>query len=382
MKEKYLLNEARRMAKEFGHPYIGTEHIVGVMLHRSQELQEKLGISYWDYCDELMAMVGEGQLSEDKAATKRTPMLDKLLEQTKPFNIDDFMVNMANENEGIAMRILNELDIDADFILQAMSKTKLPKELLKHDCLVNLNEKVANKGIHIFNVKEKTDELINNLFKVRKPNVMLVGKAGCGKSALVEGLAERINGGNVPEFMKDKVIFEMTVSNAVAGTKYRGEFEQKIKEILTLAEQCPQVILFIDEAHTIMNAGGAEGAVAMGDILKPYLARGTISLIGATTDEEFKIIEKDKAMQRRFTVMNLLAPNEEDIRDILKGWASKFEEHYNVTIEDETIRAIIAKCRKDKTKTSPDKELDALENWCLEHCNWRAVEWKELVSNK
>ena len=173
----------------------------------------------------------------------------------------------------------------------------------------------------------------------------------------------------------------MIVPNAVAGTRYRGDFEERIKSVLNEVQKCPRVILFIDEFHTVMTAGGAEGAVALANILKPYLARGEISLIGATTTEEYEIIKKDKAMQRRFTRILMDSPDEEEIFNILKGWAPQLEDHYHVSIDDNLLRNIIKHCRRNRENSSPDKELDELEKWCLEHCSWRAINWKELTKS-
>lgn len=379
--KNYFVREAKEIAIDYGHSYTGTEHLIAICLREDDELENALNIDYHDYMIKLIGQVEENENKNINAPL--TPLLKSYLKEIEDFTPKSFMIKILEEKDGIGYRMLNELDVNKNALQNLTLYNDIPAALLKNDCLINLNEKVRKNNIHIFNTKEKTNELINNLFKIRKPNVLIIGKAGCGKSALVESLAERINNDDVPYFMKDKIIFEMTISNAVAGTKYRGDFEQKVKDILKDIESCSRAILFIDEVHNIMNAGGAEGAIAMGDILKPYLARGEISLIGATTTDEYrKFISKDKAMNRRFTIMNLETPSDEDIKAILKGWAPKLEEHYSVSIDDATIRNIIIKCKKQKDKTSPDRELDELENWCLKNCNWRGVEWKELVSNK
>lgn len=381
MYKNRLVRKAKNLAYDFHHPFVGTEHLIAICLEEDDELEQTLSISYDSYMNEFFKEIEEGKSRNGNPSL--TPKAQMLLDSVnEPFNTKEFVLKALEDKENMGYKILSNLNLDKEALIEYVEKG-IPSILLKNDCLINLNKKVRQNDIHIFNAKEKTDELINNLFKVRKPNIMLIGKAGCGKTALIEGLAERINNDNVPNFMKNKLILEMTVSNAVAGTRYRGDFEEKIKDIFKAVEKCPNVILFIDEIHTMMNAGGAEGAISMGNILKPYLARGEISLIGATTNDEYnKYIAKDKAITRRFTIMNVDTPDDEAIRAILKGWAPQFEEHYNINIEDNTIREIIAKCKKQKDKASPDKELDALEDWCLKHCNWRGVEWKELVSNK
>jgi ATP-dependent Clp protease ATP-binding subunit ClpA/ATP-dependent Clp protease ATP-binding subunit ClpC len=375
------LEEATKLAKSLNHPYVGTEHMVYIILKENDDIAEQINISAEDYYDELIDLVGIGEKEEKKLGQKQTPVLKRALKKVgEPFNPKLFIRELTTYDGGCGYSILLHLDFDEEAYLNWIDKDKLPKVLLNNDFLINLNEKVEKQGIHVFNMKDKSDELINNLFRVRKPNVIIKGKAGCGKSALVESLAERINNGDVPEFMKDKIIFEMIVPNAVAGTKYRGDFEERIKDILKAVQSSSRVILFIDEFHTVMTAGGAEGAVSFANILKPYLARGEISLIGATTTEEYEFIKADKAMQRRFTVIEMTPPSESEIFNILKGWSSTLSAHYNVDIDDSVIRNIIRQCRKVKTNSSPDKELDALEKWCLEHCNWRSLNWREVTN--
>lgn len=377
------MNEAKKFAKQMRSPYIGTEHVMYAVLDNDKKASKLLGVTAEQFKEELIKVVGVPELNKDGYAKANTPKLNNLLKYFKKkdqeFKVGDFIEIIYDDGEGCAYRILENLGADFEGYLDNMYESIIPDSLLHNDYLVNLNEKVKKQNIHVFGMKDKSDELINNLFRVRKPNIVLVGKAGCGKSALVECLAERINKNDVPEFMKDKIIFEMVVPNAVAGTKYRGEFEERIKNTLKEVQKHPQIILFIDEFHTVMTAGAAEGAVSFANILKPYLARGEISLIGATTTEEYEVIKKDKAMQRRFTVIKMDPPGEEEIMNILKGWKSQLENHYHVSIEDDLLRSIIRQCRKDRLHSSPDKELDALEAWCLEHCNWRAVDW-DLVS--
>lgn len=370
MNQEYQI--AKKLAVELGHPYIGTEHMVYGCLKTDKELANTIGVSAIDYKEEIIDLVGTA--GSPKPPVGPTPFLQNLLDM-KDITPKKFLTHLLEAKEGAGYRILNML-CDMEVLEEYVVETALPRQLEKCDCIINLNAKVAKNNIQVFGMDEYCDELINNLFRVRKPSVMLIGPAGCGKTALVEKLAFRINQGQVPEFMKDKILVELVVSDSVAGTKYRGEFEEKMKRILQTIIQHPNIILFIDEIHTIMTAGGAEGAIAMSNILKPYLARGDLSLIGATTETEYRIIEKDKAMKRRFTNIEMKSPSAEELRNILKGWSFKFESHYKVSIEDSLIRQIIRDCRKNKAQNSPDRELDALEKWCLENCNWRSVEWE------
>lgn len=378
------LEEARKFAKEMKSDYLGTEHVMYTMLANDPIASKYLFIEAEDFKQELIDTVGIPDTRKRSYGKIMTPKLKSILTRLtnsgKDLTPETFIPAIFYDGMGVAVRLLDKLDADFDSYIEKIHENDIPEILLKNDFIVNLNDKVSNKDPHVYNMKDKSDEIINNLFRVRKPNILLVGKAGCGKSALVEYLAKRINDNNVPEFMKDKAIFEFIVPNTVAGTKYRGEFEERVKNVLNSVQKCSRVILFIDEFHTVMTAGAAEGAVSFANILKPYLARGEISLIGATTDEEYEYIKKDKAMQRRFTVIHMDPPDEEATMEILKGWKNKLESHYHTSINDEVLRNIIKQCRKDKQHSSPDKELDALEKWCLEHCNWRAVDW-ELVKN-
>lgn len=236
----------------------------------------------------------------------------------------------------------------------------------KVSCLSNVNERVEKHQIEIVGMEDELEQLIKGLMGIRKPNVMLKGEPGVGKTALVERLAGMINKGQVPDILKDKIIYELSMSSAVAGTKYRGEFEEKLNLILKEVEANPNIILFVDEAHTLVGAGGAEGAIDASNILKPALARGDIKMIGATTNEEYdKYIKPDGALSRRFTTIEILEPLENQVKDIMKGIIPKFEKHFQVTITDKIIDELYNKA-KMKKGMFPDIALDTLEEWCIQ----------------
>lgn len=309
-----------------------------------------------------------------------TIMEDDLSDLLEVFSDKYGMIVLKDENlmsikeTGLKMLNTEELHIQYQEEHQKQMKkyedTMLNREtsgvFKKMSCLSNVNERVAKYKTIITGMDEEAEQLIKGLMKLRKPNVMLKGEPGVGKTALVEKLACMINEGKVPEILQDKVIYELSMGGAVAGTKYRGEFEEKINQIIKAAEENPNVILFIDEAHMIVGAGGAEGAVDASNIFKPALARGTIRMIGATTNDEYdKFIKPDGAFSRRFSVVEILEPLEHQVKNIMKGLVPKLENVYRVTITDKLIDDIYQKA-KMKKGMFPDIALDEMEEWCVQ----------------
>lgn len=223
---------------------------------------------------------------------------------------------------------------------------------LKYD----INPAINREGILI--------EIQKALLKVNKPNVLIIGEPGVGKTAIAEGLAYLIKKKKCHELLLEKKIYSVSTAQLLSGTRYRGDFEEKVQKICDFLKQ-EKAILFVDEMHTTMKAGGAEGAVDMANILKPYLARGDFSLIGATTSKEYEIIKNDSAYNRRFTIINIEEPNEEATCKILLGSLRKFEKHYNLTIDKALIKKIVENSKYIKGK-NPDKSLDILENLFIE----------------
>ena len=207
------------------------------------------------------------------------------------------------------------------------------------------------------------ERVIQILSRRTKNNPCLIGEPGVGKTAIVEGLAQKINSGDVPELLKNKRVVSMDISGMVAGAKYRGDFEERIKKALGEVKKAGDVILFIDEIHTIVGAGSAEGAINAANILKPMLARGEIQLVGATTIEEYrKYIEKDTALERRFSPVTVNEPSVKDTITILKGIRDKYEAHHNVKITDEAIEAAVnLSVRYINDRYLPDKAIDLID---------------------
>ena len=343
------------------------------MLKNSEEIRnllEKYQIEYDDFLEELLLVVNSENCK--KVACIYTPLLKKVIKNAEMHAKNSFVTpfmlleSLLEEGEGIAIRILISMGLDID---------KLYDEIKQKD-------KKSNQKLEIYNIgKEMSKDLSDNfvvgrekeidlitetLLRKNKNNPLLIGDAGVGKSAIVEELARRIKNGNVPNSLKNKKIISIEMSSLVAGTKYRGEFEEKLNKIIKEVENNPEIILFIDEIHTLSNAGGAEGAINASDILKPYLARGKIKVIGATTTNEYnKFIAKDKALSRRFDLIKINEPSIDETINILSKIKPSFEHHYNIKISEENIRQIVDLTNKYiLDRFNPDKSIDLLDSVC------------------
>lgn len=368
-----IFKDAEKIMISLNHGYVGTEHLFLSMLKNSEEIRnllEKYQIEYDGFLEELLLVVNSETCK--KVACIYTPLLKKVIKNAemhaKNSYITPFMLleSLLEEGEGIAIRILISMGLDID---------KLYDE-------IKLKDKKSNQKLEIYNIgKEMSKDLSDNfvvgrekeidlitetLLRKNKNNPLLIGDAGVGKSAIVEELARRIKKGDVPNALKNKKIISIEMSSLVAGTKYRGEFEEKLNKIIKEVENNPEIILFIDEIHTLSNAGGAEGAINASDILKPYLARGKIKVIGATTTNEYnKFIAKDKALSRRFDLIKINEPSIDETINILSKIKPSFEHHYNIKISEENIRQIVDLTNKYiLDRFNPDKSIDLLDSVC------------------
>ena len=368
-----IFKDAEKIMISLNHGYVGTEHLFLSMLKNSEEIRnllEKYQIEYDGFLEELLLVVNSETCK--KVACIYTPLLKKVIKNAemhaKNSYITPFMLleSLLEEGEGIAIRILISMGLDID---------KLYDE-------IKLKDKKSNQKLEIYNMgKEMSKDLSDNfvvgrekeidlitetLLRKNKNNPLLIGDAGVGKSAIVEELARRIKKGDVPNALKNKKIISIEMSSLVAGTKYRGEFEEKLNKIIKEVENNPEIILFIDEIHTLSNAGGAEGAINASDILKPYLARGKIKVIGATTTNEYnKFIAKDKALSRRFDLIKINEPSIDETINILSKIKPSFEHHYNIKISEENIRQIVDLTNKYiLDRFNPDKSIDLLDSVC------------------
>lgn len=368
-----IFKDAEKIMISLNHGYVGTEHLFLSMLKNSEEIRnllEKYQIEYDGFLEELLLVVNSETCK--KVACIYTPLLKKVIKNAdmhaKNSYITPLMLleSLLEEGEGIAIRILISMGLDID---------KLYDEIKQKD-------KKSNQKLEIYNIgKEMSKDLSDNfvvgrekeidlitetLLRKNKNNPLLIGDAGVGKSAIVEELARRIKKGDVPNALKNKKIISIEMSSLVAGTKYRGEFEEKLNKIIKEVENNPEIILFIDEIHTLSNAGGAEGAINASDILKPYLARGKIKVIGATTTNEYnKFIAKDKALSRRFDLIKINEPSIDETINILSKIKPSFEHHYNIKISEENIRQIVDLTNKYiLDRFNPDKSIDLLDSVC------------------
>ena len=364
------------------HPYVGSEHLMLAILKGSNEVSNKLkdfNIDYKKFKNEVIRVIGVG--SEENNWFLYTPLLKRTLESAvnDSKDNDDGIVSISNlfysvleEGEGVAIRIFLGMGVDLDklytyFSKNLVKKKNTKKKLVLDEIGLDLTEKARNKLIDpVIGREKEIDRLLEILCRRTKNNPILIGDAGVGKTAIVEELANRIVSNNVPEILKNKRIISLDMASSVAGTKYRGEFEERMKKILSELEQNDDMILFIDEIHTIMGAGGAEGAIDASNIFKPALARGKMRCIGATTKDEYKkYIESDGALDRRFQKIDIKEPTKETLRKILMKLKKIYESHHKVIINDSEIDEIIELSNKYiHDRNEPDRSIDILDEVC------------------
>ena len=369
-----LIVDAKKEMYELKHPYVGTEHLfLAILKNKDLNITKTLNnysITYQNFYDELVKSIGIGTKSNDWFLF--TPMLRRIINNSSYFSDHNkitpysLLVSIFQEGDGVANRILLCLKIDVDSLydnfINSYGEKNTDKKLLLDDLATNMNKEVK-QGESVFGRDEEIDNIIQVLLRKNKSNPLLIGEAGVGKTAIVEEITRRIVNGVVPLKLKDTVIYNLPMSVLVAGTKYRGEFEERFEKIIKEVIDNPNIILFIDEIHTIIGAGGAEGAIDASNIIKPFLARDSLRIIGATTTEEYyKSIEKDKAFNRRFHKIVIEEPSFKAVKKILNNLKSLYEEFHGVIIPDKIINTII------KTSNElifygrqPDKAIDLLD---------------------
>lgn len=358
------------------HPYVGSEHLLLSLLKNSttiSNIAKKYDLTYESFRKELILVVGSS--SKKSTYILYTPLLKRIInlsldeanEKKEELNALHLFKALLEEGEGIAIRLLYGMDINLE---------KLYDELKDNTKKNNKKLEILNIGKDLMDSTDMDEQvigrdkeislIIETLIRKNKNNPLLVGDAGVGKTAIVEELVRRIKRKEVPALIQNKKIISLEMGSLVAGTKYRGEFEEKLNKVIKELENNPDIILFIDEIHTIVNAGGAEGAINASDILKPYLARGKIKIIGATTTNEYnRFILKDKALTRRFELIRVLEPKIPETIDILNKIKKSFEKHYNIKISKDNIKDIVELSNKYiLDRNNPDKSLDILDSVC------------------
>ena len=372
--QKLIVNAKKEMY-ELKHPYVGSEHLLLSILHSDLDITKSLndyGVNYDDFRNKLISVMGIG--SNSNTWFLFTPLLRRIINNATYYSKDSskmvtpysLLVSILEEGDGVANRILLSMDIDVDMLYEKFLSNNVASNTLIIDELgVNMN-KLASRYDPVIGRDMEIDRIIQILLRKNKNNPLLIGEAGVGKTAIVEELSRRIVNGKVPYKLKNTTIYSISMSILVAGTKYRGEFEEKINKLLKEVVNNSNIILFIDEIHTLMGAGGAEGAIDASNIVKPYLARGNIKVIGATTIDEYnKYILKDKAIERRFQKVNIEEANKNSVKKILFGLRDAYEKYHNVVLTKEVINKIV-----DYSFTcifngkQPDRAIDLLDEVC------------------
>lgn len=386
---------AAKKAKEMKHPYIGTEHLLlglreefsgvaGQVLAQNGVETEKI----MQLMDELIAPREEMPASQKP---KESPRLRYILAnsekeahrlRTAEVGTEHLLLSMIRDVGCVAARILITLNISLQKLLkdilnasgvdpkdyqdELQDESRGSGSVIEQYCTDMTARAEEGKQDPVVGREEEMYRLMQVLSRRTKNNPCLIGEPGVGKTAVVEGLAQRIAAGVVPEKMKDKRIYTLDLPGMIAGSKYRGEFEERMKGLISEVESNGNIILFLDEIHTMIGAGGAEGAIDASGILKPSLARGELQLIGATTITEYrKYIEKDAALERRFQPVSVEEPSKEQCLEILKGLKGRYESHHKVLIRDEALEAAVSMSERYITdRNLPDKAIDVLDESC------------------
>ena len=392
---KKALELANEIALELGHNYIGTEHLLYGLAKEGSGVASKVlenqEVTSEEIINKIIELIGkEEPIQETIDFTPRTKRVVEIafIEARKLgynyIGTEHLLIAILREGDSIAARILLDLNVNIPKLyneiikvinegedLKGEGESKTQKGSGSYNKTATLNQfgedltKKAQEGKldPIIGRKEEIDRVIQILSRRTKNNPCLIGEPGVGKTAVVEGLAQKIISGDVPEILKNKRVVTVDISGMVAGAKYRGDFEERIKKALNEVKKAGDIILFIDEIHTIVGAGAAEGAIDAANILKPLLARGEIQLVGATTLNEYrKFIEKDSALERRFSPVTVKEPTTKDTISILEGIRDKYEAHHNVKITDEAITAAVEmSTRYINDRFLPDKAIDLID---------------------
>jgi ATP-dependent Clp protease ATP-binding subunit ClpC len=394
-----VLALARKEADRFNHNYVGTEHLLLGLIKLGQgvavNVLQKMGLDLETVRMEVEKQVGSGPETKMVGNIPYTPRVKKVLalagKEAKALNhsyvgTEHILLGLLREGEGVAARVLKSLEVDIERtrneILKELDPNFTPPESeqeggepspggkkdVKTPALRAFGRdltELAKKGEldPVIGRRNEIERVIQVLCRRTKNNPVLLGEAGVGKTAIAEGLAQEISNGNVPELLRDKKVVTLDLALMVAGTKYRGQFEERIKAVMDEIRRSKNVILFIDELHTIVGAGSAEGAMDASNIIKPALSRGELQCVGATTLNEYrKYIEKDAALERRFQTVKVDAPTIDETILILKGLRPKYEQHHKAKLTDEALETAVKLSERYITgRFLPDKAIDVMD---------------------
>lgn len=378
---KKIMVGAKIEMKELKHPYVGSEHLMLSILKNDKKLSltlKKYNLEYDSFKKTIIDTIGVGK--KESEWFLYTPLIKRVIEEaivaSKENNHNEvttkhLLYALLEEGEGVAVRIMMSMGIDVlellnEFEIKLISKKK-SKKMILDEFGVDLNKKALNGEIDpVYGRDNEIRRVIEILSRRTKNNPLLIGDAGVGKTAIAHEMARKIVNGDVPNNLKTKRIISVDMASLVAGTKYRGEFEDRIRKIINEVECDDDIVLFIDEIHTIVGAGGAEGAIDASNIFKPALARGKIRIIGATTKDEYKTsIEKDKALDRRFQKIIIEEPSKDDVLNIIYGLKDIYASYHHVIIEDDIVKKIVYLANKYiHDRMNPDKTIDILDEAC------------------
>ena len=359
-----ILKYSELEALNLNHQYIGTEHFILAILkldNPCKNILNNLNITYKDYLIEVNKTI----VNTNKVKLiSYTPLFKKILINLNKKDITekDILIEILEYGEGIGISLLSNLNINLNKLYNDLLHNKSDNEYG-----INLNEQVKKKNYEPITGRHKElNELIEVLLRKNKNNPLLIGEPGIGKTALVEALAYKIVKKEVPKELLNKTIISINISKIVSGTRYRGEFEEKFHKMVEYFEQNNNLIIFFDEIHTIVGAGGAEGAIDASNILKPYIARNKLKIIGATTTKEYyKSIYNDGALNRRFQTILIKEPTTKETLNILINSKKYYEKFHNVHITNKQLETIIDLSNKYiKDRYNPDKSLDMLDKIC------------------
>lgn len=358
-----ILKSAEGEMLNLRHPYVGTEHLLLALLKRDRvkKICYKFNLTYAGFRDELVRLIG--QASKKSEVILYTPLLKLVIDNAYNKSYDEhkemdelyLLSSLFGESDGIALRVAYNMGVDTDALVKELDKPKI---------LSSIGVCLTDKEIDKIYLRDKElDEVMEILLRKGRNNPLLVGDPGVGKTAIAYELARRIKCGNVPDRLKGKEVYLVSTSSLVSGTKYRGEFEERVNGLINEVIRNGNIILFIDEIHTIMKTGSSEAGVDGANILKPYLARNDLKIIGATTKREYdEYLKKDGAFARRFAKVIVNEPSLKDTVTILNKLKKSYEDFYNLKINSNVIKYLVDLCDKYLPNNyNPDKSIDILD---------------------